>query len=153
MYEIFKGSISWDIMPSSPQSSNISEAMCHIHLQGWRVGQARNQHEAGSKVCGTLGAPALADPLSPDMLPLAASCWFLAWLTLQSCRWRWHVPPKHQLTFNRLHGNISQKTELTVTTATTSNYKYGDGAKLWGYININTIWTVVIRSAQKYNNM
>jgi hypothetical protein len=37
---------------------------------------------------------------------------FLAWLILQPWRWRWHIPPKHQLTFNGLHGVITQKLEL-----------------------------------------
>jgi hypothetical protein len=46
---------------------------------------------------------------------LASSCWFLAWLILQSWRWRWHIPLKHQLTFNRLQGIISQKTESVIT--------------------------------------
>jgi hypothetical protein len=32
------------------------------------------------------------------------SCWFLAWLILWPGRWRWHVPPKRRLTFNRLYG-------------------------------------------------
>jgi hypothetical protein len=51
-----------------------------------------------------------------------ASCWFFAWCTLQPWRWRWHVPLKCWLTFNRLHGIISQKTELfIITTVRTSN--------------------------------
>jgi hypothetical protein len=53
---------------------------------------------------------------------LPASCWFLAWLTLQPCRWRLCVPPKCRLTFNRLYGFISQKIKLFITTAVrTSN--------------------------------
>jgi hypothetical protein len=32
-------------------------------------------------------------------------------------RWRQHVSPKRQLTFNGLHGIISQKIELFITTA------------------------------------
>jgi hypothetical protein len=38
-------------------------------------------------------------------------------------RWRWHVPPpKRRFTFNELHGIISQKIELLITTAVrTSN--------------------------------
>jgi hypothetical protein len=39
-------------------------------------------------------------------------CWFLACLVPQPWRWRRPVPPKHQLTFNRLHSIISQKIEL-----------------------------------------
>jgi hypothetical protein len=44
------------------------------------------------------------------------SCWFLAWLILQSCRQRQYVPPKCLLTFIRLHGVVSPKTELFITT-------------------------------------
>jgi hypothetical protein len=32
------------------------------------------------------------------------SCWFLSWLFLQPWRWRRHVSPKCQFTFNGLHG-------------------------------------------------
>jgi hypothetical protein len=50
------------------------------------------------------------------------SCWFFAWLVLLPWRWRWHVPLKCKLTFNRLHLVISQKIELFITTAVrTSN--------------------------------
>jgi hypothetical protein len=43
---------------------------------------------------------------------LPPSCWFLAWRILQHWRRRRHVPPKHRLTFNGLHGITSQKTDL-----------------------------------------
>jgi hypothetical protein len=43
-------------------------------------------------------------------------------LIIRPWRWRWHVPPKRPLTFNGLHGVISQKMELFITTAVrTSN--------------------------------
>jgi hypothetical protein len=48
-------------------------------------------------------------PLSSRLCFLPDSCWFLAWLTLQPWRWRWHVPPKLQSTFTGLHGTTSQK--------------------------------------------
>jgi hypothetical protein len=48
---------------------------------------------------------------------LLASRWFLAWLLLWSWRRRRHVAPKRRLTFNGLHGVISQKIELFITTA------------------------------------
>jgi hypothetical protein len=35
--------------------------------------------------------------------------WLLIWLTLRPWIWRWHVPPKRRLTFNGLHGVISQQ--------------------------------------------
>jgi hypothetical protein len=37
------------------------------------------------------------------------SRWFFAWLILRPCRYRRNIPPKHLLTFNSLHGIISQK--------------------------------------------
>jgi hypothetical protein len=48
---------------------------------------------------------------------LPASCWFLAWLTLQPWRCRRHVPPKRRLTCNGLHGVISQNIETFIITA------------------------------------
>jgi hypothetical protein len=45
------------------------------------------------------------------------SCWFLIWLTLQPWSWRRYVPLKCQLTFTRLQGVISHKTELFIATA------------------------------------
>jgi hypothetical protein len=54
------------------------------------------------------------------MLPPACrlfSRWFLACLILRPWRWRRHVPPECLLTFNGLHGFLSQKTELFVITA------------------------------------
>jgi hypothetical protein len=43
---------------------------------------------------------------------------FLAWLILRLWRRGRHIPPKNWLTFNGLHGVISQKIQLFVTTAT-----------------------------------
>jgi hypothetical protein len=48
---------------------------------------------------------------------LLASFWFLAWIVFRPSRWRRHVSPKIVLTFNGLHGIISQKIELFVTTS------------------------------------
>jgi hypothetical protein len=91
-------SVFWDIMPNSTMKANrLFGGTCRLHLQGWRISQARNLHEVGSKQ-------------SKALVP--APCWFLAWLTLQSWGWRWHAPPKHRLTFNRLHCVISPNTEL-----------------------------------------
>jgi hypothetical protein len=47
--------------------------------------------------------------LHPSTVSIACyllSRWFLARLILPFWRWKWHVPPKHQLTFNGLHGII-----------------------------------------------
>jgi hypothetical protein len=48
---------------------------------------------------------------------LPASCWFLLWGTLQSWRRKRHSPPKRLLTFNSLHGVISETIELFITTS------------------------------------
>jgi hypothetical protein len=37
---------------------------------------------------------------------------FLTCIILRTWRWRWHVPPKHRLTFNGLHALLSQKIQL-----------------------------------------
>jgi hypothetical protein len=50
-------------------------------------------------------------------VPWINSCWFLAWLTLRTGRWRQYVPSKHQLSLTRLHGVGSQKIWLFLTTA------------------------------------
>jgi hypothetical protein len=44
------------------------------------------------------------------------SLWFFDWLILRPWRWRPRVRPKRQLTFSGLHGLISQKTQLFITT-------------------------------------
>jgi hypothetical protein len=56
-----------------------------LHFQGWRVTEARS---------------------------LSSSWRFLASLTLQSWRFRRHVPPKRQLTFNWQHDSISERIVL-----------------------------------------
>jgi hypothetical protein len=45
---------------------------------------------------------------------LPASCWFLAWITLQPWRWRRHVPPNPPLTSSELHGTTSQMIEFSL---------------------------------------
>jgi hypothetical protein len=50
------------------------------------------------------------------------TCWFLLKLFLRHWRWRRYVPPKRQLELNGLHGVISQKMILFITTTVkTSN--------------------------------
>jgi hypothetical protein len=56
------------------------------HLQGRKISKESNQHEAGS--------------------------YLNAWLTLRLWRWWRYIPPKRRLTFNVIHGVISQKKEL-----------------------------------------
>jgi hypothetical protein len=45
------------------------------------------------------------------------SCWYIAWLSLQPWRWWQYIPSKRRLTFNGLHGIISQKIVLFIITA------------------------------------
>jgi hypothetical protein len=70
---------------------------------------------------------------------VAACRWYLAPL-IRPWRWRRYVPPKRRLTFNRLHGVISQKTELFITTGVrTTNtamegmgmIKFSQGVFIW----------------------
>lgn len=82
--EELKSFISLDITSCSKSTVNqrFGET-CRHHLQVWWVRQARNQHEA---------------------------LYFLAWLSIQSWRWKWHTPPKCRLTSTTRHyipdGNI-----------------------------------------------
>jgi hypothetical protein len=45
---------------------------------------------------------------------MKSGSWFLVWLIILPWRWRQYVHPKLRLTFNELHGAISQKTELFI---------------------------------------
>jgi hypothetical protein len=64
------------------------------------------------------------------------SRWFLARHFFQIWRWRQYVPPKLRLTFNGLHGVISQKIVLFITTAVrTSNPTDWRGSRLIHSLN------------------
>jgi hypothetical protein len=52
---------------------------------------------------------------------LHASRWFLVWCILQPCWWSWQLPLKRRLTFDGLHGVMSQKKRLSITTAVRSS--------------------------------
>jgi hypothetical protein len=88
----------------------------------WRV--------VSSGICRRAVCQKLTDISEEDTVSIFAqaelrSRWFLAWFILRLRRWRRHVPPKHRLTFNGLHGVISQKIELFIITAMkTSNPTY-----------------------------
>jgi hypothetical protein len=78
---VVKSSVFWDIMLCSPlKVEQHFGGTCDLHIQGWRISLARNQCEAGIK-----------------------QTWFLDWFILRPRRWRLHVPPKCQFTFNKLH--------------------------------------------------
>jgi hypothetical protein len=81
-----KRSIFRDIKPCRPLKAN--RRICHLHLQGQKISQARNQRKTGSNLCWFLLGLSF-DPEDGDMFF-----------------------PKRRLTFNGLHGVISQKTEF-----------------------------------------
>jgi hypothetical protein len=82
---VTNNSIFWNITPCSSLKVNRSFiGTCRFHLHGRRISQAGIQYEASRK-----------------------HCWYLAWIILRSWRWRRHVSPKCQLTFNGLQGVLS----------------------------------------------
>jgi hypothetical protein len=68
---------------------------------------------------------------SPGSKQLLTSCLFLAWLLLRLWKWRRHIPPKCQLTFNALHYVVAQKIELDVTTAVRISYPLNNTRAHW----------------------
>jgi hypothetical protein len=83
-----KCSTSWHITPCTPlKVKRRFGGTCRLHLQGQGIRPVRNNHEAVNN---------------------------------QSSVWQWkfsrNVLPKRWLTFNRLYGVISHKTELFITT-------------------------------------
>jgi uncharacterized membrane protein len=55
--------------------------------------------------------------MNSSVLLLPVSCWFLVWLARKTLRGRRYYPIKPWITFKLLHGVISQKIELFITTA------------------------------------
>jgi hypothetical protein len=85
--------IFWGIMPCSPLKVNRRfRGTCHFQLQDRRISKARNHHEAGSK-----HSSCLAYSSTMKMEPICSS--------------------ESSVDFNGLHGVISQKIELFITTA------------------------------------
>jgi hypothetical protein len=91
--ESLKSSVFRDMMPCSllKVKWNFWGTFC-LHLQCRRIRKARLYLPPAFKL---------------------VSCLLILW----PWRWRWHVPTKCQLTFNGLHGLISQKVELFISTA------------------------------------
>jgi hypothetical protein len=83
---VIKSSVFWDMTQCSPlKVDRRFRGTCPLHRQCWRVSQRE---------------------ISVKQATIFAS------LTLQPWRWRWQFTPKRRLTFNGLHGVISQKVEL-----------------------------------------
>jgi hypothetical protein len=73
---------------------------------------------------------------------LPASHWFLVWRVLRPWIWRQYISPKRRLTFGRLYGTISEKTEPFNTNMTENlvwnfyfvyvdEYKHGVSINMW----------------------
>jgi hypothetical protein len=114
---VMKSSIFWNIMPCSPFKVNRRfGGIYRIYLQGLLVSQSRNQVDAFSKESSESGGgeksarqETRVNQAAGNALLAACFMQFLTWLNLQPWRsWR-HVPQKRRLTFNGLHGVISQK--------------------------------------------
>jgi hypothetical protein len=94
--EELKSTIFWDITQCSPLSTDVSEEHIASILRVEEISPARNQRarrwQAG--------------------FPLV-----YCWIFLRPWGWRRYVPPKRRWTLNGLHGVISQKMVLFVTTA------------------------------------
>jgi hypothetical protein len=100
-YYNLKSIIFWDMTPCSLFSCNRhSGGTYRFHLQGQRNNFSKNQQANRWQAC-------------------------LLKLFLRPWRWMRYVPPKRRLQLNRLHGIISHKTILFITTAVrTSNPIY-----------------------------
>jgi hypothetical protein len=85
---VTKSTIFWDITPCSPLRVNWHfRGTYRLHLQRRKISRARNHRESRwqTKFC------------------------FLARLIFRPWRWRRYAPLKRWLTFNGLHGIVSQK--------------------------------------------
>jgi hypothetical protein len=82
-----KNLIFWDMTPCSPLSLNR------------RFGGTYRLQQAAESACHLL------------------ACWFSQILFLRPRKWMQYVPPKRRLKLNGLHGVISQKMVLLITTA------------------------------------
>jgi hypothetical protein len=85
-----------------------------------------------------------------------SSSWLLAWLILWPWRWRRHVPPKHLLTFSRLHGVISQKIELFKITKVPAK-NIGDKNKIMSFLfSSASVWAgraqLILRLGYRLNS-
>jgi hypothetical protein len=120
---------------------NTKKAWCFrgtycLHLQSYRVSQARNQNKQALS-SGTISFA----PVSYLWFPLSLALpqfnsgldwpiqglifhalfillatwfyWFLAWLSLQPWRWRWYIPPKSHA-FSELHSATTKKRVLSM---------------------------------------
>jgi hypothetical protein len=100
-----KSAVFWVVMSYNVKKAWYFGGTCCFPLQGWKVSQARNQQEAGSRQC--------------CLIP--ASCWNRAWPILCPWRWRWYVPPNVRLfqitrCYNSEYCTLQKVSTLNVTT-------------------------------------
>jgi hypothetical protein len=120
-----KSFIFWDIPPCSPLKVDIHFwGTCWTHFQGSSISQARNQresiwqtegrtvHNTNPTQCsrGHNSSKTSNNNFGSDFHMMSHRV--LALLMLKTWRWRRYIHPKHHLTFNELHGIISQKIGL-----------------------------------------
>jgi hypothetical protein len=80
----------WEIMLCSPLVTKwCFGGTCHLHVQGWRIGQERNQHEASSKNPATCFI--LISCLAYSLEDNAAAIYILVSYWLISLHGRWGV--------------------------------------------------------------
>jgi hypothetical protein len=112
-YEVTRGHIleTSDITPCSPLSVNRRFGGTYRrNLQGRKISRARYQRES--------------------------SCSTYLW----TLRWRWNVPLKRRLNLNGLHGVISQKMVLFITTALrSSNLQISCCRRSWHCVRISDV--------------
>jgi hypothetical protein len=114
----FKSSMFWDITSCSPLKVNLhTERICYLYLQGWKVNQARSQHEAGRKQdCSPIQVetkrPFLfcAIPRFREQRAWLAVCFmFVSFLAYSSTlKWRKYAPAKRRSIFNVLHSVVPE---------------------------------------------
>jgi hypothetical protein len=76
---------------------------------------------------------------------LSVSCWFDAWLILRPRRWRRHVPPKRQLTFNGLSSRtIALGSTQLLIEISTRNLSGGDGRPARKADNLTAICELIV---------
>jgi hypothetical protein len=91
---VMKSSIFWDITPCILLKVNRRfDATCSLHRQSQGTSRVRNQSELKQSLL--------------TAFTLASCTAYSSTLKMER-----HVPPKLRLTFNELHGVISQRTEL-----------------------------------------
>jgi hypothetical protein len=98
-----RNSIFWDTTPCSPLKVNRRfGGTCRLHLQSRKISRAR--HQRGSRRQNRRC-------LLPAYLLVLADFFLRPW------KWRRYATPKRRLQLSRLHGVISQKMVLFITTA------------------------------------